>query len=122
MRFAGRQRGREDRLKNVRARDEEVGGENYKFAGVKGLSFRALDLRQQVFLVSKGFRCESSGSLIGQAWRDAGSMDASIVEAWRKRRYPAFPTNMMDSDRSWERPGNGSKSLRHVLTSQQQNN
>ncbi|MEE9368096.1 MAG: four helix bundle protein [Pontiella sp.] len=59
----------------------------------------ALELRQEIFQMSKRFPKEETYSLTDQVRRSSRSGGANITEAWSKRRYPAhFISKLSDSD------------------------
>jgi len=59
----------------------------------------ALDLQQQIFLISRSFPKEETYSLTDQIRRSSRSIGANIAEAWAKRRYPLhFISKLTDSD------------------------
>jgi four helix bundle protein len=49
----------------------------------------AFDAAMEIFQLSRGFPTEERYSLTSQIRRSSRSVAASIVEAWRKRRYEA---------------------------------
>lgn len=59
----------------------------------------AFELQQELFEISEKFPTEEKYSLTDQMRRASRSIGANIVEAWRKRRYPAhFTSKLTDSD------------------------
>lgn len=60
---------------------------------------REFDSGSQIFVLSKRFPTEERYSLTDQVRRSSRSVCANIVEAWRKRRYPAsFASKLGDAD------------------------
>jgi four helix bundle protein len=59
----------------------------------------AMELQQEVFVLSKSFPREEQYSLTDQARRASRAVGANIAEAWHKRRYPAHcVSKLTDSD------------------------
>ena len=59
----------------------------------------ALELQQEIFVISKGFPSEERYSLTDQVRRSSRSIGGDIAEAWSKRKYPAhFVSKLTDSD------------------------
>src|SRR5690348_11299091 len=59
----------------------------------------AFDAAIEVFELTKRFPREEQYSLTDQVRRSSRSVCANIVEAWRKRRYPAaFVSKLSDAD------------------------
>ncbi len=59
----------------------------------------AIELQQEIFLLSKTFPTEEVYSLTDQARRASRAVGANIAEAWHKRRYPAhFVSRLTDAD------------------------
>ena len=59
----------------------------------------AMELQQEIFVLSKTFPREELYSLTDQARRASRAVGANIAEAWHKRRYPAhFISKLTDAD------------------------
>ena len=59
----------------------------------------ACESAMQIFELSKAFPREETYSLTDQIRRSSRSVCANVVEAWRKRRYPAsFVSKLSDAD------------------------
>ncbi len=59
----------------------------------------AIELQQEVLVLSKSFPKEELYSLTDQARRASRAVGANIAEAWHKRRYPAhFISKLTDAD------------------------
>ena len=59
----------------------------------------AFDAAMEIFRLSKGFPSEERYSLTSQIRRSSRSVAASVVEAWRKRRYEAaFISKLSDAE------------------------
>ncbi len=60
---------------------------------------KAFDLAMSIFKASKSFPREETYSLTDQVRRSSRSVNASIAEAYRKRRYPRhFISKLTDAD------------------------
>ena len=60
---------------------------------------KSFDLAMQIFRITKTFPKEEMYSLTDQIRRSSRSTNICIVEAYRKRRYPAhFVSKLSDSD------------------------
>jgi four helix bundle protein len=60
---------------------------------------KSFDLAMQIFCITKTFPKEEMYSLTDQIRRSSRSTNICIVEAYRKRRYPAhFISKLSDSD------------------------
>lgn len=70
--------------------------QNYRDLKVYQLAFKSA---MQIYEISKGWPAEEKHSLTDQIRRSSRSVCGNIVEAWRKRRYPAhFVSKLSDSD------------------------
>jgi len=59
----------------------------------------AMELQQEIFILSKTFPREELYSLTDQIRRASRAVGANIAEAWHKRRYPAhFISKLTDAD------------------------
>ena len=59
----------------------------------------AMEVQQEVFVLSKSFPKEELYSLTDQARRASRAIGGNIAEAWHKRRYPAhFVSKLTDAD------------------------
>ena len=59
----------------------------------------ALELQQEIFIVTKTFPAEERYSLTDQIRRSSRSIGANLAEAWHKRRYIAhFVSKIIDAD------------------------
>jgi four helix bundle protein len=59
----------------------------------------AVELQQEIFVLSKSFPKEELYSLTDQARRASLAVGANIAESWHKRRYPAhFISKLTDAD------------------------
>lgn len=59
----------------------------------------SFELQKKIFEISKSFPREETYSLKDQVRRSSRSIGANIVDAWRKRCYPAhFVSKLTDSD------------------------
>lgn len=59
----------------------------------------AIELQQEIFILTKKFPKEELYSLTGQIRRSSRSIGANIAESWHKRRYPAhFVSKLSDAD------------------------
>ncbi|MCJ7779055.1 MAG: four helix bundle protein [Sedimentisphaerales bacterium] len=59
----------------------------------------AIELQQEIFVLTKKFPKEEIYSLTGQIRRSSRSIGANIAESWQKRRYPAhFVSKLSDAD------------------------
>ena len=59
----------------------------------------AFESAMQIFELTRAFPREETYSLTDQIRRSSRSVCANIVEAWRKRRYPAsFISKLSDAD------------------------
>jgi four helix bundle protein len=59
----------------------------------------AVELQQDIFILTKKFPKEELYSLTNQIRRSSRSIGANITESWHKRRYPAhFISKLSDSD------------------------
>jgi four helix bundle protein len=59
----------------------------------------ALEVQQEIFVITKRFPKEELYSLTDQIRRSSRSIGANIAEAWQKRRYPAhFVSKLSDAD------------------------
>jgi four helix bundle protein len=59
----------------------------------------AIELQQEIFVLTKKFPKEELYSLTGQIMRSSRSIGANISESWHKRRYPAhFVSKLSDAD------------------------
>lgn len=55
----------------------------------------AIELQQDVFILTKKFPKEEIYSLTNQIRRSSRSIGANIAESWHKRRYPAYFINKL---------------------------
>ena len=59
----------------------------------------AMELQQEIFVLSQSFPKEELYSLTDQARRASRAVGANIAESWHKRRYPAhFVSKLTDAD------------------------
>ena len=59
----------------------------------------AIELQQDIFILTKKFPKEEIYSLTNQIRRSSCSIGANIAESWHKRRYPGhFVSKLSDSD------------------------
>lgn len=59
----------------------------------------AVELQQEIFVLTKRFPKEELYSLTDQIKRSSRSIGANIAESWQKRRYPAhFVSKLSDAD------------------------
>jgi len=59
----------------------------------------AVELQQEIFVLTKRFPKEELYSLTDQIRRSSRSIGANIAESWQKRRYPAhFVSKLSDAD------------------------
>ena len=59
----------------------------------------AVELQQEIFVLTKKFPKEEIYSLTDQIRRSSRSIGANIAESWQKRRYPAhFVSKLSDAD------------------------
>jgi four helix bundle protein len=59
----------------------------------------AIELQQEIFILTKKFPKEELYSLTDQIRRSSRSIGANIAESWQKRRYPAhFISKLSDAD------------------------
>lgn len=59
----------------------------------------AVELQQEIFVLTKRFPKEELYSLTDQLRRSSRSIGANIAESWQKRRYPAhFVSKLSDAD------------------------
>ena len=59
----------------------------------------AIELQQEIFILTRKFPKEELYSLTDQIRRASRSIGANIAESWQKRRYPAhFVSKLSDAD------------------------
>jgi four helix bundle protein len=59
----------------------------------------AIEIAMEIFEITKSFPVEERFSLTDQIRRSSRSVAANIIEAWRKRRYPAaFVSKLSDTE------------------------
>ena len=59
----------------------------------------AMELQQEIFVLSKSFPKEELYSLTDQTRKASRAIGANIAESWHKRRYPAhFVSKLTDAD------------------------